>query len=148
MSPDIRHPREGGEPVTSIENSMKEKNILLIFTFSLVIAFVTLAFREQFLADPANHDWWSLSFASEEATDANFSVTNFGTTKTFFYEVKLGDIIIESTSFTISGANGQTIIIQNPDKKSAHVSVWTEGEMNKESKEFTKRKEIYKRGGE
>ncbi len=124
---------------------MKEKNILLILALSLLIAFVALAFRESYLADPANHDWWSLSFASQEPTDASFSVSNFGTTKTFFYEVTVGDTLVESTSFTISGANGQTILIRNPDKKSARVNVWTEGEINKTSKDITKRKEIYKR---
>jgi hypothetical protein len=124
---------------------MKEKNILLIAILSLAIAFVALAFRESYLADPANHDWWSLSFVSQEPTDASFSVSNFGATKTFFYEVSLDDTIIESASFTVSGANGQTIIIQNPDKKSARVNIWTEGEINKGSKDLTKRKEIYKR---
>ena len=124
---------------------MKDSSILIIFAVLFVIASTTLAFRENFLRDPTNHDWWSLSFASQEETDGSFSVVNYGATKTFFYEATLDDTIVESASFTVSGGNGQTIIIQNPDKKLARITVWIENETNKESKELEKRKEIYKR---
>ncbi len=124
---------------------MKDSSFLIIFAVLFVIASTTLAFRENFLHDPANHDWWSLSFASEGEADGSFSVINYGTTKTFFYEATLGDTTVESASFTVSGGNGQTIIIQNPDKKLARVTVWIENETNKESKELEKRKEIYRR---
>lgn len=124
---------------------MKDSSILIIFAVLFVIASTTLAFRENFLRDPTNHDWWSLSFASQEETDGSFSVVNYGATKTFFYEVHEGDALAESASFTISGGNGQTIVIANPEKKPIRVTVWTEGEINKESKELEKRKEIYKR---
>lgn len=124
---------------------MKDSSLLIIFAILFVIASTTLAFRESFLHDPSHHDWWSLSFVSEETTDGSFSVINYGATKTFFYEVRGSDAIVESASFTIGGENGQTIVIQNPDKKPVRITVWTEGEANKESKDLTKRKEIYKR---
>lgn len=124
---------------------MKDSSLLVIFATLFIVASTTLALRESFLADPTNHDWWSLSFISEETTDSSFSVINYGTTKTFFYEATIGDTIVESASFTISGGNGQTIVIANPDKQPIRVTVWIENETNKESKELGKRKEIYKR---
>lgn len=124
---------------------MKDFHLLLLLAFSLAIAFITLAFRENFLANPANHDWWSISFASEKTIDGDFSISNFGETKTFFYEVWQENVITESASFTIGDGNGQTIIIENPESKPIRIIVWTDGDVNKESKELGKRKEIYKR---
>lgn len=124
---------------------MKDFHLLLLLAFSLAIAFITLAFRENFLANPTNHDWWSISFASEKTIDGDFSVSNFGATKTFFYEVWQENVITESASFTIGDGNGQTIIIENPESKPIRIIVWTDGDVNKESKELGKRKEIYKR---
>ena len=129
----------------SYDASMKESRLLLILAFSLIVAFVVLAFRERFLADPTHADWWSLSFASQQATDGSFTVSDFGTTKTFFYEVRMDDTIAESASFTIGSGSGQTILVQNPDKKPINISVWTESDANKTSKELSKKKEIYKR---
>ena len=124
---------------------MKESRLLLILAFSLIVAFVALAFRERYLADPARSDWWSLSFASQPATDASFTVSNFGPTRVFFYEVQEGENIIESASFTLNGTSEQTIAAQNPDKEPVTIRVWTEGDANKKSKELSKKKEIYKR---
>lgn len=124
---------------------MKDSSILIIFAVLFAVASTALAFRENFLADPTRHDWWSLSFVSTETRDGDFSIINYGATKTFFYEATLGDAIVESASFTVSGGNGQTIIIQNPDQKPARIAVWTENEANKKSKDSTKKKEIYKR---
>lgn len=125
---------------------MKESRILIVLTCSLILAFVVLAFREDFLANPTNSDWWSLSFASQQATDASFTVSNFGPARIFFYEIQEGDTVTESASFTLSGTSGQTILAQNPDKEPITIRVWTENETNRESKELSKKKEIYKRG--
>lgn len=124
---------------------MKDLHLILIIAISVGIAFATLAFRESRLADPAQSDWWSISFASEDPSDGSFSIANFKTTHTFFYEVKHGNTVVESGSSTISGGNGQTVVIRNPEKKSIRVTVWTEGEVNKNSADLMKRKEIYKR---
>ena len=126
---------------------MKESRILIVLTCSLILAFVVLAFREDFLANPTNSDWWSLSFASQQATDASFTVSNFGPARIFFYEIQEGDTVTESASFTLSGTSGQTILAQNPDKEPVTIRVWTENETNRESKELSKKKEIYKREG-
>ncbi len=126
---------------------MKESRILIVLTCSLILAFVVLAFREDFLANPTNSDWWSLSFASQQATDASFTVSNFGPARVFFYEIQEGDTVTESASFTLSGTSGQTILAQNPDKEPVTIRVWTENETNRESKELSKKKEIYKREG-
>lgn len=126
---------------------MKESRILIVLTCSLILAFVVLAFREDFLANPTNSDWWSLSFASQQATDASFTVSNFGPARIFFYEIQEGDTVTESASFTLSGTSGQTILAQNPDKEPITIRVWTENETNRESKELSKKKEIYKREG-
>lgn len=127
---------------------MKESRILIVLTCSLILAFVVLAFREDFLANPTNSDWWSLSFASQQATDESFTVSNFGPTRVFFYEVQVGERITESASFTLSGASGQTILAQNPNTDPVTIRVWTESDANKKSKELSKKKEIYKRGNE
>lgn len=124
---------------------MKESRILLIAVVSLVIAFVVLALRGDFLANPTHSDWWSLSFTSQQETDVSFTVSNFGPTRVFYYEIRESDTITESASFTLSGASGQTILAKNPDKKPLIVSVWTESDANKESKDLSKKKEIYKR---
>ena len=124
---------------------MKESRILIVLTCSLILAFVVLAFREDFLANPTNSDWWSLSFASQQATDASFTVSNFGPTRVFFYEVHVGERITKSASFTLSGTSGQTILAQNPDKEPITIRVWTESDANKTSKELSKKKEIYKK---
>ncbi len=126
---------------------MKESRLLLILAFSLIVAFVVLAFRERYLADPARSDWWSLSFASQPATDASFTVSNFGPTRVFFYEIQEGKTVTESASFsfTLNGTSEQTIAAQNPDRKPVTIRVWTEGDANKKSKELSKKKEIYKR---
>ena len=124
---------------------MKESRILIVLTCSLILAFVVLAFREDFLANPTNSDWWSLSFASQQATDASFTVSNFGPARIFFYEIQEGDTVTESASFTLSGTSGQTILAQNPDKEPFTIRVWTENETNRESKELSKKKEIYKK---
>ena len=129
----------------SYDTSMKESRLLLILAFSLIVAFVVLAFRERFLADPTHSDWWSLSFASQQATDASFTVSNFGPTRVFFYEVQVGERITESASFTLSGASGQTILAQNPNTDPVTIRVWTESDANKKSKELSKKKEIYKK---
>ena len=124
---------------------MKEKSILLIVALALSVAFITLSFREAFLSDPTNSDWWSLSFASQQETDASFTVSNFGPTRVFFYEIRESDTVTESASFTLSGTSGQTILAKNPDRQPITVRVWTESDANKESKELSKKKEIYKR---
>lgn len=124
---------------------MNEKKILIIVAIILIIAFFALSFREAHLANPASHNWWSLSFASQEATDGSFSISNFGATRTFFYEVTTGKTLIKSDSFTTNTTNKEEVSIQNPDKKPIRVKVWTENDENKESEDLTKRKEIYKR---
>jgi len=124
---------------------MKEKNILLIAALSLIIAFVVLAFREAFLADPMNSNWWSISFTAQNPKDGSFTVSNFGTTKTFFYEVRINDVTVKSASFTGENGSSQTILVQNLEEKPINASVWTEGDTNKASKDLTKKKYIYKR---
>lgn len=124
---------------------MKEKTLILSIAISTALAFSVLAFRESFLADPSHSDWWSLSFASQQETDASFTVSNFGPIRTFFYEVQEGDTITESASFTLSGTGGQTILAKNPNTQPITIRVWTENESNRESKELSKKKEIYKR---
>lgn len=124
---------------------MKDVRLLIIIAISILIAFTVLAFRESHLADPAQSDWWSISFVSEDPSDGSFSIANYKTTRTFFYEVRHGNTVVESSSSTISGGNGQTIIIRNPEKKSLRVTVWTEGDINRDSVDTAKKKEIYKR---
>ena len=122
---------------------MKEKTIIIIIALSLAVTFVALSLRERFLADPAHSDWWSLSFASQQATDASFTVSNFGPTRLFFYEIRAGKTVTKSASFTLNGTSEQTIAAQNPDKKPVTIRVWTENDTNRESKELSKKKEIY-----
>ena len=124
---------------------MKEKTIIIIIALSLAVTFVALSLRERFLADPSHSDWWSLSFASQQETDASFTVSNFGPTRLFFYEIREGKTVTESASFTLNGASEQTIAAQNPDRKPVTIRIWIENDTNRESKELSKKKEIYKR---
>lgn len=124
---------------------MKDSHLLVVFALSTMLALTVLALREETLARPGNHDWWSLAFVSEEASDASFTVLNFGPNRTFFYEALLDEQPIKSAFFTLGNESGQTIVVSNPDKKSVRINVWTEGEQNKKSRELGKRKEIYKK---
>lgn len=124
---------------------MREKNILILGIITLIIAFFALSFREAYLANPAHHDWWSLSFVSPESTDGSFLLSNFGPTRTFFYEATFGNTVATSASLTMNNAGRQEISIQNPNGKPVHIKVWVENDKNKENKDLSKKKEIYKR---
>lgn len=124
---------------------MKESSLIAAIAAILMVAFVSLALRENFLASPEHSDWWSASFSSDRKSDASFKVANFGPRREFFYEVREGGSIVRADSFPLESAREQSVSVDNPNQLPVSVRIWTEGDANKESKDLAKTKEIYKK---
>ena len=133
---------------TTIQPCTMLKSPFILIAFTLVIVFsvfVGLSAREKYLADPKNTNWWSLAFVSRDEVNNDFSLVNFGETRTFSYEVSANDTIIETGSLTLGSGNGQIIVVDRGVSRPLRISVWTHGDENKTSLDTSKKKEIYKR---
>lgn len=125
---------------------MKSPRALILLTIIIVFTvFVGLSAREKYLADPKHANWWSLSFVTRDESNNDFSIVNFGETRTFSYEVSANESIIETGSLTLSSGNGQIIVVDKSTIRPLVVSVWVGDDENKTSSDTSKKKEIYKR---
>lgn len=119
--------------------------IIALTIISIFGIFVGLSVREKYLADPKHAEWWSLAFVSRDEANNDFSLVNFGETRTFSYEVSANDEMIETGSLTIGSGGGQIIVVDHITSRPLRISVWTGGNENKSSSDTSKKKEIYRK---
>ena len=124
---------------------MKDSFLVTIVAIVTVVCGAILWQRTSYLENPTNSDWWSIAFISTNAADASFSLENFGNSRLFSFNISIDGSNVRSGSNEIAAGGEKIIPAQNPEGKPVRITVWIDGKENASSKDWSKRKEIYKR---